>query len=135
MADESVNFRTPTKRIRNKGSAKEGVHHFVVQRATAVANAFLVLWLIGSVIALGDASYGEVYAYLSNPIVTVVAALAFFSVYWHMKLGVQVVIEDYIAKESTRIVLILLLNFLTYLFGAAAILAVLRVGFGVPAAI
>lgn len=110
---------TSIGRVRGLGSAKSGVHHWVLQRFTAVGNLFLVLWLIFSVVQLPGLDYGSVTAWLAQPLVAVPMMLMLVSVFWHFKLGLQVLIEDYVHDDGLKFFALLLLNF--YAFGAAAL--------------
>ncbi|MCP5431975.1 MAG: succinate dehydrogenase, hydrophobic membrane anchor protein [Alphaproteobacteria bacterium] len=125
-----MTLKTPLSRARGLGSAKEGVGHFILQRATAIANVPLTVWFVASLIYFCGADYEAAHAYLANPVVTVLAALFLVSVLFHMRLGLQVVIEDYIAKEGTRIALLLLMNFAVAVLAVACLYSVLKIGLG-----
>lgn len=110
---------TRVGRVRGLGSAKHGVQHWIVQRITAMGNLVLVLWLIASLVYLPGLDYGAVTGWLAQPLVAVPMMLMLVSVFWHLKLGLQVLIEDYLHEEGTKLFALLLLNF--YAIGGAAL--------------
>ncbi len=125
-----MSMRTPLGRVRGLGSAKDGTEHFWMQRVTAVANIPLVLiglWLIISLV--GD-DYQTVVAKLSSPGWTVFLVLFAFSALYHMRLGLQVVIEDYIHTEWTKILLLMLNTFFVFFTGAMFVFAAFKLAFG-----
>lgn len=132
MASKQDSIRTPLARVRHKGAAKEGVGHFIAQRATAAALTLLVLLFLGAMVAYGGADYETTRAFLAHPVVTVLTALLIVAAFWHAKLGLQVVIEDYIQSEGSRIFWLIAVNFAAYGFGFAALYAVLRIGLSAP---
>ncbi|MEO3387179.1 succinate dehydrogenase, hydrophobic membrane anchor protein [Mesorhizobium sp. CAU 1741] len=125
-----TDFRTPLSRVRGLGAAREGTGHFWYQRLTAVSNLVLILFFVGLIVALSDASFAEVRATLANPMVALALALAFISVCYHMKLGMQIVIEDYIHDELAKLISLMLNIFYTFIVGAIAIFALLKIAFG-----
>lgn len=120
-------MKTPTKRVRGLGAAKEGVDHFWHQRLTAVALIPLVVWFLASLVAHAGASYEEMRGYLAQPLTAVLMILLLLAGFYHMKLGVQVVIEDYIRKDSTKVALLILNNFAAIAIGLACVYSVIRV--------
>jgi succinate dehydrogenase / fumarate reductase membrane anchor subunit len=110
---------TRVGRVRGLGSAKSGTHHWIVQRITAVGNLVLVLWLIASLLFLPGLDYGAVTGWLAQPLVAVPMMLMLVSIFYHLKLGLQVLIEDYLHEEGTKLFALLILNF--YAIGAAAL--------------
>ena len=121
--------RTPLARARGLGSAKEGVHHWWMQRLTAIALIPLVVWFAISLVMLSGADYQVMRAWIGSPLVMVMLILTIGIGLHHGQLGMQVVWEDY-TEGAFRVVMIVLTKFLAVLFGLGAIVAVLRIGFG-----
>jgi succinate dehydrogenase / fumarate reductase membrane anchor subunit len=128
MAKTSDDLRSPLSRARGLGSAKDGVHHFWVQRVTALALIPLALWFAFSVamLAAGPADFYAVRHWVSAPSVAVVLVLFLATAVYHSVLGVQEVIVDY-AVGSLRLALLLLSKMLHAVIAAAAIFAVLKI--------
>ncbi len=124
-----MNMRTPLKNARYLGSAKEGADHFWMQRVTAVANLFLALYLVWLVASLVGADYATVRAALGNPIHALALLLLVVSGTIHMRLGMQVIIEDYVRAEGSKVVLLLLNNFFAILVAVASVWAILKLSF------
>jgi succinate dehydrogenase / fumarate reductase membrane anchor subunit len=125
-----MSYRTPLSRVTGLGSAKEGTGHFWLQRLTAVANVPLMLFLVWLVISLVGADRTEMVATFSNPIITALTILTVVSAAIHMKLGLQVVIEDYVHHEGMKISLVLLNIFFSYGVAAIAVVSLLKLSFG-----
>ena len=125
-----MNMRTPLKRVRALGSAKEGADHFWTQRVTAVANLFLVLFVVWLLVSLVGADYATVKASLGHPVNAFGLGLLAISGAIHMRLGMQVIIEDYVHGELGKIVLVMLNTFFAILIGAACLFAVAKLSFG-----
>ena len=123
-------LRTPLSRARGLGSAKEGVHHFWAQRITAVALIPLVAWFAISLIMMSGADYAVVRAWIGSPAVMVLLTLTIVIGLHHGQLGMQVVVEDYVHNDGMKLALIVLMRFIAVFFGLAAIVAILRIGFG-----
>ncbi len=123
-------LRTPLSRARGLGSARQGVHHWWAQRITAVALIPLVTWFAISLIMLSGADYAVVRAWIGSPVVMVLLTLTIVIGLHHGQLGMQEVVEDYVHGEGMKLALIVLLRFTAVFFGLAAIVAILRIGFG-----
>jgi len=121
--------RTPLARARGLGSAKDGVHHWWIQRLTAIALIPLVVWFAISLVMLSGADYQMARAWIGSPLVMVLLILTIGVGLHHAQLGMQVVWEDYTAG-ATRVVMIVLTKFIAAIFGLGAIVAILRIGFG-----
>ena len=122
--------RTPLARARGLGSAKDGVHHWWVQRLTAIALIPLVVWFAVSLVMLSGADYAVVRAWIGSPLVMMLLILTIGVGLHHGQLGMQVVIEDYVGNDGWKLALIVIVKFITVLFGLGAIVAILRIGFG-----
>ena len=128
MSDSSHrDFRTPIGRARGLGSAKSGTGHFWWQRVTAISLALLTPWILGMLIALVGADHDQVQAVLAKPANTIALALFAISLFWHSRLGLQVVIEDYIHHLPLEIFLQLLVTFACALGGLASLYAIGRI--------
>lgn len=116
-------------RVRGLGSAKTGAHHWWMQRLTAGGNILLLLWFVLSLLRLPSLGHKMVVQWMQSPLVAVPLILLVVNTFWHFRMGLQVVIEDYQHDES-RIVAIVLLNFYTIAAAALAIFAILKIAFG-----
>ena len=124
-------MRTPLAKVRGLGSAKEGTDHFWRQRLTALANIPLTLFLVVSLIRYAGADYAAVAGFLSSPTVAIVMALLVLSAIVHMRLGMQVIIEDYVHSEGLKVAGLIANTFFAVAVGSACIFAILKLGFGV----
>jgi succinate dehydrogenase / fumarate reductase, membrane anchor subunit len=123
----SESIRTPLGKVRGLGAAKEGAHHFIAQRVTAIALLFLVPWFLISLLSAVRGGYQNAIDFVANPINAVLLLLTVGSALYHMRIGMQVVIEDYIAKTGTRMVLLMLNTFIVVALFAATGFAVLEI--------
>ncbi|PSJ52609.1 succinate dehydrogenase, hydrophobic membrane anchor protein [Kumtagia ephedrae] len=126
MAD----MRTPLNRVRGLGSAKEGTGHFWRIRLSAIALVPLALFMVGWVLSLRGAGYAEVRASLSQPLVALAAAAFIVASLDHMRLGMQIIIEDYVHGEGSKLALLILNTFFSFAVGIASLFALLKLAFG-----
>ena len=126
-ADRKQDMRTPIARARGLGSGKSGTEHFWIQRVTAVVLALLVPWLIGLLVSLVGAELDAVRATIARPWNAILLAGFVVALFWHAKLGIQVVIEDYVHTRGSEVTLQLLNTFLCTLGAIASVYAILRI--------
>lgn len=125
-----MSLRSPLGRVLGLGAAKEGVGHWWMQRVTAIALVPLTLWFVVSLFCLGTLDYSAAQAWLATPCNALGVALLVLVAVYHSKLGVQVVIEDYVHHHGLKLCSMLAVNFLHVLAAAAALFAVFKVAFG-----
>ena len=123
-------LRTSFARAVGLGSAKQGVEHWWAQRVSSVALVFLGLWFVASLVALAGADRARVVAWLHGPLAAILLILTLAATFYHSALGLQVVIEDYVATEWVRIPAIIAARLLCLALAVAGIFAVLRSAFG-----
>jgi len=122
-------LRTPLSQVKGLGSAKEGTGHFWVQRLTAIGLVPLVLWLSFSIAALPGMDYVSIREWISSPFTSIMLILFLIAGFYHAKLGLQTVIEDYIGNHSTRTVMIIAISFLAAILAVTGVFSVLRIAF------
>jgi len=121
---------TPLKRARGLGSAKEGPGHFMLQRMTAVLNLVLVPFAVGLIATLAGADLAVVKSTLAHPIVAILLVALILSMAVHMRIGMQVIIEDYVHDEGAKLLFLLANTVFAFGVAAIAIFAVLKLSFG-----
>lgn len=115
-------------RVRGLGSAKSGSHHWWLQRVTAIGNILLGLWFIFSMLRLPDLSHQTVTTWLASPLAAVPMALMVINICWHFRIGLQVVIEDYI-HDGARVITLGLLHLWTFAAGGFALYSIFKIAF------
>lgn len=126
----SSSLRHPLQRVRGLGSAKEGTQHWWWQRLTAIALVPLTLWFIGAVVGHAGQGHEAVIAWIGLPHVTVLLLALIAATFYHMQLGVQVVIEDYVHVEPVKVAALIVLKFAAILLALTAAVAVLKISLG-----
>lgn len=122
-------MRSPLGRAIGLGSAKEGVEHWWAQRVTAVALVPLALWFVVFLLHLLGADLATARHALGRPVPAVLLVVLMIATFYHTALGLQVVIEDYVHAEFTRVALVIAMRLLCFLFAVAGLFAVLRLAF------
>ena len=130
MSTNNKRLRAPLKVARGLGSAKDGTHHFVLQRITAIALIFLSIYAVALVVSLIGDDYLAVRNTVARPLNAVLLIAFLVSTFWHSKLGMQVIIEDYVHTPWSATVLHLLNIFVNVLAALASVLAVVRIALG-----
>ncbi len=125
-----MTMQTPLGRIRGLGSAKEGAGHWWAQRVTAVALVPLAVWFTASLVMLTGAGHLAVSEWLASPVVAVLMLAFLGTALYHLALGCQVVIEDYVHSTALKTGMLLCVQFGCVLIGLASSLAVLRLAVG-----
>jgi succinate dehydrogenase / fumarate reductase membrane anchor subunit len=120
-------FRNPMKRARGLGSAKSGTGHFWWQRVTAIFLVPLVAWVLGMLVSLVGADHMTVHATIAKPWNAIALALLALMLFWHAKLGIQVVIEDYVHQRAIEVTLQLLVTLACVLGALASLYAIGRI--------
>lgn len=125
-----MSLRSPIRRVTGLGAAKEGASHWWSQRISAVGLVVLTLWFVASLLGFADLEHETVTAWMARPLNAVLLALLVLTAAYHSKLGLQVVIEDYVPGHGMKLASLLLINFIHVALGALGVFAVLRVAFG-----
>ncbi len=115
---------TSIGKVRGLGSAHHGAHHWLTHRLTAISNLVLMAWLLVSFMLLTDFNYSTVTTWLSQPIAAVPMILLIFSLFFHARMGLTVLIEDYVHETGLRFAVLSALNLAAIGAGAFAIFSV-----------
>lgn len=120
-------MRTPKAKISYLGSARSGTGDHILQRATALAIAPLAIFFLVSVVALAGAEYETARAYLANPLVSILFIALIGTVIIHMRIGVKIIIEDYVHGETAKHFTLIANSFFSYAIGLACILSLIHI--------
>ena len=125
-----MTLRTPLGQVRGLGAAKNGTHHWWLQRVTAIANIPLLLWLVASLV-MGVASDHLVFsAWVAQPLTAILLILLGINLFLHIALGLQVLVEDYVHDGAMKIAALLAVKFFAIAGGVATAFSVLKIAFG-----
>ena len=123
-------YRTPLKDVRGLGSAKEGTHHFIVQRLTALALIVLTCWFLYFVLGLMKADYLTAADAVAKPWNAILLVAFLVTMFWHAQLGIQVVIEDYVHSHGLALTAQIAVRFICILGALASVFAEVRIALG-----
>lgn len=129
MSDKVKSIRTDRARIRGLGAAHHGVEHWWAQRVTAISNLLLGFFFIIIMASAAGRPWPEAMAIISNPLVAIVLALFVISVTYHMRLGVQIVVEDYVHAEGPKLAANIANTFFAIAVAAACLFAIVKISF------
>jgi succinate dehydrogenase / fumarate reductase membrane anchor subunit len=118
------------RRARDLGPAGEAAHHWWLERLTSISTLLLLVWFAVSLLRLPGLGYGTVVEWLSSTVNAAGMLLLIVSTFWHLKLGMQVIIDDYVHEDGNRILLLVLLNIFAVAGAALALVAVLKIALG-----
>lgn len=121
---------TSVGRVRGLGSAHSGSHHWLVQRFTAIGNLVLTSWFVVSLMALPNFSYITLRDWIASPVTVTGLALLVISTFWHARLGLQVVVEDYVHEAGAKFAAIAALNLAAFGGVAYGLFSILRLALG-----
>ncbi len=132
MSNSSKSMRTPLGKVRGHGAGHEGTGHFIAQRVSAIALVLLGPWfVISAALSMPGPTYVGAIDFLSEPLNAVGVTLLIVVALYHMRIGMQEVIVDYIGKPFTKTLLLLLNTLALLALGAGAIYALMQINFGV----
>jgi succinate dehydrogenase / fumarate reductase membrane anchor subunit len=125
-----MSLRSPLSKVKGLGSAKEGTGHWWMQRVTAIALVVLGFWFMISLVAIGDFDYEHVVAWLARPLNAVLLSSFMMTLLYHSKLGIQIVIEDYVSAPAWKVGSLLFSVFVHLLLGVTGVFSILRISAG-----
>ena len=121
---------TSIGKVRGLGSAHNGSHHWLVQRFTAIGNLLLVVWFLVSVLMLPNMDYATVREWIARPVPATAMALLVVTTFWHARLGMQVMLEDYVHTPANKFAVFAALNLVTFGGAAFGLFCVIRLALG-----
>jgi len=122
-----MSLRSPLGKVCGLGIAKGGTHHWWMQKLTAVALIPLSIWFVSSVVQMTQADYEIVINWMNSPVVAILMLLFIITGIYHLKLGLQVIIEDYIHTEGLRMALQMIVTFGCVALATTAVFSILKI--------
>ena len=129
-ASPATGPQTPPARVRGLGSAREGAEHWWHERLSSVATFLLFAWLIASLLRLPDFGYATIGEWLRDPFAAVPMLLLIAATFWHLKMGLRVIVEDYVHEEGGKLFWIVLIDFAAIFGAVLALFSVLKIALG-----
>jgi succinate dehydrogenase / fumarate reductase membrane anchor subunit len=126
----TISTQSPLAQVRGLGSAREGGQHWGLERLSAAAVLALFVWLGVSLMRLPALDYPTITAWLRTPLAAVPMLLLVVSTFWHLKMGLIVVVEDYVHEEGSKLVWLMLIRFAAIFAGTMAVFSVLKIALG-----
>jgi succinate dehydrogenase / fumarate reductase, membrane anchor subunit len=123
-------FKTSAKKVRGLGSAKEGTTHFWYQRMSALANIPLLLFFIGFIVSMQGATHAQFMSAVSQPFIALMLIALMLAATFHMRLGMQVVIEDYVHGEGMKIICLAFNSAFSIVVALTTVFSILKISFG-----
>jgi succinate dehydrogenase / fumarate reductase membrane anchor subunit len=122
-----MSIRTPLAHVRGLGTAKDGTHHWWMQRVTSIALVPLVIWFVIALLGHARADYATLQHWLSKPVNAGLMITFLITIFYHAKLGMQVIYEDYVRPEWAMYTALLVTQFVLFVLGAISVVAVLKI--------
>ncbi len=122
-----MSIRTPLGFVRGLGTAKDGTHHWWMQRVTSVALIPLVVWFAIAMLSVSRADYPTLQHWMSHPVNAGLLIALLVAMFYHAHLGMQVIYEDYVRPECRKFIAVLVTQFILFLLGAISVVAVLKI--------
>jgi len=124
---------TSIGKVRGLGSAHSGAHHWLLQRFTAIGNLLTALFFIGALLMLPDLGYKTVREWIAAPLPATAMALLIVTTFWHARLGLQVLVEDYVHEHANKFAVMAALNLAAFAGGAFGLFCIIRLALGAAA--
>jgi succinate dehydrogenase / fumarate reductase membrane anchor subunit len=128
-----VDKGTPLGQVRGTGAAHEGAGHWIKQRVTAASNFFVMAYFAASLLMLPSLDGATITDWMAGLVPATMMVLLVVSLFWHARLGLQVMVDDYVGESGNRFAVTVLLNLLACGGAALAILSILKIALGTAA--